>query len=76
MKSMGVNGTECKAQPPVVVEPTKPGNTTSWSTHSFNIPNPQQDTSRQQCKGYPDFTVPPPTIQNSNHNSVDTTNTL
>ena len=63
MKSMGVNGTECKAQPPVVVEPTKPGNTTSWSTHSFNIPNPQQDTSRQQCKGYPDFTVPPPTIQ-------------
>ena len=65
MKSMGVNGTECKAQPPVVVEPTKPGNTTSWSTHSFNIPNPQQDISRQQCKGYPDFTVPPPTIQTS-----------
>ena len=63
MKSMGVNGTECKAQSPVVVEPTKPGSTTSWSTHSFNIPNPQQDTSRQQCKGYPDFTVPPPTIQ-------------
>ena len=63
MKSMSVKGTECKAQPPVVVEPTKSGNTMNWSTHSFNIPNPQQDTSRQQCKGYPDFTVPPPTIQ-------------
>ena len=63
MKSMGASGDECKAQPPVVVEPAKPGNTTNWSTHSFNIPNPQQDASRQQCKGFPDYTVPPPTIQ-------------
>ena len=60
---MGTNEAECKVQSPVVVEPAKQGNTTSWSTHSFNIPNPLQDTSRQQCKGFPDFTVPPPTVQ-------------
>ena len=63
VKSMSTNETEAKVQSPVVVEPAKQGNTTSWSTHSFNIPNMQQDTSRQQCKGFPDFTVPPPTVQ-------------
>ena len=63
VKSMVSNEADDKMKSPVVVEPTKLGNTTSWSTHSFNIPNPQQDTSRQQCKGYPDFTVPPPVIQ-------------
>ena len=63
VKSMSTNETEGKVQSPVVVEPAKQGNTTSWSTHSFNIPNMQQDTSRQQCKGFPDFTVPPPTVQ-------------
>ena len=47
----------------MVVEPAKQGNATSWSTHSFSIPSIQQDTSRQQCKGFPDFTVPPPTVQ-------------
>ena len=63
VKSMVSNEADGKMKSPVVVEPTKPGSTMSWSTHSFNIPNPQQDTSRQQCKGYPDFTVPPPAIQ-------------
>ena len=62
VKSMSANETETKVQSPVVVEPAKQGNTTNWSTHSFNIPNIQQDTSRQQCKGFPDFTVPPPTV--------------
>ena len=49
-------------QLPVVVEPTKPGNSTGWSTHSLNIPDTQQDISGQQCKGFPDFTMPPPLI--------------
>ena len=76
MKSMSPSGDEYKAQPPVVVEPAKPGNTTNWSTHSFHIPNPQQDASRQQCKGFPDFTVPPSNDTNSNHRSIDPSNTM
>ena len=63
MKSISANEAGCNVQLPVVVEPAKQGNATSWSTHSFNIPTMQQDTSRQQCKGFPDFTVPPPTVQ-------------
>ena len=63
VKSMGNNEADCNIRSPVVVEPTKQGNSTSWSTHSFNIPGPQQDISRQQCKSFPDFTVPPPPVQ-------------
>ena len=37
----------------------KHGNLTGWSTHSFNITDPQQDVPGQQCKGLPDFTIPP-----------------
>ena len=62
VKSMGTNEANCNVQSPVVVEPTKQGNSMGWSTHSFNIPDSQQDTSGQQCKGFPDFTVPPPPI--------------
>ena len=62
VKSMGTNEAGCNVQSPVVVEPAKQGNTT-WSTHSFSIPGSQQDTARQQCKGFPDSTVPPPTVQ-------------
>ena len=48
---------------PLVVEPTKSGNTTGWSTNSFNLPDLQQNTPvRQQCKGFPDLTVPPPPL--------------
>ena len=63
VKSINANEAGRSVQLPVVVEPAKQGNATSWSTHSFNIPTVQQDTSRQQCKGFPDFTVPPPTVQ-------------
>ena len=63
VKSIGTNEAGCNVQSPVVVEPAKQGNATSWSTHSFSIPSTQQDISRQQCKGFPDFTVPPPTVQ-------------
>ena len=63
VKSMGNNDANDNVQSPVVVEPMKQRNSTGWSTHSFNIPHPQQDIPGQQCKGLPDFTVPPPPIQ-------------
>ena len=62
VKSMGNNEADDNVRSPVVVEPMKHGNSTGWSTHSFNIPNAQQDVPGQQCKGLPDFTVPPPPI--------------
>ena len=62
VKSMGNGETDCNVQSPVVVEPTKQGTSIGWSTHSFNIPETHQDVSGQQCKGFPDFTVPPPPI--------------
>ena len=62
VKSMGDNEADADVRPPVVVEPTKQGNSTGWSTHSFNIPDIHQDVSGQQCKGLPDFTMPPPPI--------------
>ena len=62
VKSMGNNETDCNVRSPVVVEPAKQGSSTGWSTHSFNVPDAQQDVSGQQCKGFPDFTMPPPPI--------------
>ena len=59
VKSMGND--EPNIQSPVVVEPMKQGTSTGWSTHSFNTPG-TQDVSGQQCKGFPDFTMPPPPI--------------
>ena len=59
---MGNGEADCNIQSPVVVEPMKQGNSTGWSTHSFNIPEAHQDVSGQQCKGLPDFTMPPPPI--------------
>ena len=64
VKSMSSNEVGCNTQSPVVVEPMKNGNSTGYSTHSFNLPEVQQNTpTGQQCKGFPDFTVPPPPIQ-------------
>ena len=66
MKAMNNNEGAYDTQSPLVVEPTKSGNSTGWSTNSFNLPEVHQNTSiRQQCKGLPDLTVPPPTIQNN-----------
>ena len=59
---MGNGEADCNIRSPVVVEPMKQGNSTGWSTHSFNIPEAHQDVSGQQCKGLPDFTMPPPPI--------------
>ena len=64
MKAMGNSEGVYDTQSPVVVEPAKSGNSTGWSTNSFNLPEVHQNTSvRQQCKGLPDLTVPPPPIQ-------------
>ena len=66
MKAMNNNEGAYDTQSPLVVEPTKSRNSTGWSTNSFNLPEVHQNTSiRQQCKGLPDLTVPPPTIQNN-----------
>ena len=58
---MGNGESNCNIQSPVVVEPMKQGTSTGWSTHSFNTPE-TQDVAGQQCKGFPDFTMPPPPI--------------
>ena len=39
VKSMGNTEVDCNVRAPVVVEPAKQGNSTGWSTHSFNIPD-------------------------------------
>ena len=66
MKAMNNNEGVYDTQSPLVVEPTKNGNSTGWSTNSFNLPEVHQNTSiRQQCKGLPDLTVPPPPIQDN-----------
>ena len=50
-------------QSPVIVEPGKNSNSTSWLTNSYNLPEIQLNTPNQQpCKGLPDLTVPPPVI--------------
>ena len=66
MKAMSNNEGVYDTQSPLVVEPTKNGNLMGWSTNSFNLPEVHQNTSiRQQCKGLPDLTVPPPPIQDN-----------
>ena len=66
MKAMSNNEGVYDTQSPLVVEPTKNGNSTGWSTNSFNLPEVHQNTSiRQQCKGLPDLTMPPPPIQDN-----------
>ena len=65
MKAMGNNEGVYDTQSPLVMEPTKNGNSTGWSTNSFNLPEVQQNTPvRQQCKGLPDLTMPPLPIHN------------
>ena len=65
MKAMGNNEGVYDTQSPLLVEPAKNRNSTGWSTNSFNLPEVQQNTPvRQQCKGLPDLTMPPPPIHN------------
>ena len=66
MKAMSNNEGVYDTHSPLVVEPTKNGNSMGWSTNSFNLPEVHQNRSiRQQCKGLPDLTVPPPPIQDN-----------
>ena len=67
VKAMGSEEGMYKMQSPLIVEPMKNGNSTGWSMNSFNLSEVQQNTpARQQCKGLPDFTMPPPPIQAQN----------
>ena len=65
IKAMGGNVEAFNTQSPLVVEPGKNSNLTGWSTNSYSLPDLQRHTpnQRQQCKGLPDLTVPPPTVQ-------------
>ena len=65
IKAMGGNVEAFNTQSPLVVEPGKNSNLTGWSTNSYSLPDLQRNTptQRQQCKGLPDLTVPPPTVQ-------------
>ena len=66
MKAMSSKEGVYNTQSPLIVEPVRNGNSTGWSTNSFNLPEVHQNTSiRQQCKGLPDLTVPPPPIQDN-----------
>ena len=68
VKSMNNEEGNYNTKLPLVVEPTKNWNTTGWSTKSFNLPDLQQNTpTRQQCKGFPDLTVPPPPLPSQTH---------
>ena len=65
IKAMGSNVEAFNKQSPLVGEPGKNSNLTGWSTNSYSLPDLQLNTpnQRQQCKGLPDLTVPPPTVQ-------------
>ena len=64
VKAMANNKERGKTQSPLVVEPMKNGNSTGWSTNSFNLPEMHQITPmRQQCEGLPDVSMPPPPTQ-------------
>ena len=65
IKAMRSNVEAFNTQSPLVVEPGKNSNLTGWSTNSYSLPDLQLNTpnQRQQCKGLPDLTVPPPTVQ-------------
>ena len=65
VKAMGSNDGRYNTQSPLVVGAGKNSNSTGWSTNSYSLPDMQLNTptQQQQCKGLPDFTVPPPVVQ-------------
>ena len=65
LKAMGSNDGRYNTQSPLVVGAGKNSNSTGWSTNSYSLPDLQLNTpaQHQQCKGVPDFTVPPPVVQ-------------
>ena len=67
VKVMGCNDGRYNTQSPLVVGTGKNSNSMGWSTNSYSLPDLQLNmpTQHQQCKGLPDFTVPPPVVQPS-----------
>ena len=67
VKAMGSNNGRYNTQSPLVVGAGKNSNSMGWSTNSYSLPDLQLNmpTQHQQCKGLPDFTVPPPVVQPS-----------
>ena len=65
VKAMGSNEGGYNTQLPWVVGAGKNSNLTGWLTNSYSLPDLQLNTptQQQQCKGLPDFTVPPPVVQ-------------
>ena len=65
VKAMGSNDGRYNTQSPLVVGVGKNSNSTGWSTNIYSLPDLQLNipTQQQQCKGLPDFTVPPPVVQ-------------
>ena len=65
VKTMGSNDGRYNTQSLLVVGAGKNSNSTGWSTNSYSLPDLQLNTptQHQQCKGLPDFTVPPPVVQ-------------
>ena len=65
LKAMGSNDGRYNMQSPLVVGAGKNSNSTGWSTNSYSLLDLQLNTptQHQQCKGLPDFTVPPPVVQ-------------
>ena len=64
VKAMGSNDGKYNMQSPLVVGAGKNSNSTGWSINSYSLPDLQLNMpTQQQCKGLPDFTVPPPAGQ-------------
>ena len=64
VKAMGSNNGKYNTQSLLGVGAGKNSNSTGWSINSYSLPDLQLNTpTQQQCKGLPDFTVPPPAVQ-------------
>ena len=65
VKAMGSNDGRYNTQSPLVVGAGKNSNSMGWSTNSYSLPDLRLNTptQQQQCKGFPDFTVPTPVVQ-------------
>ena len=65
LKAMGSNDGRYNTQSPLVVGAGKNSISMGWSTNSYSLPDLQLNmpTQHQQCKGLPDFMVPPPVVQ-------------
>ena len=65
VKAMGSNDGRYNTQSPLEKGAGKSSNLTGWSTNGYSLPDLQLNipTQHQQCKGLPDFRIPPPVVQ-------------